>query len=175
MPSAKLWRRPRGRSGKLPILLIIGVALAAAGATFAVTQLTGRSDQAEGERHEGAEEELGTAETVDLGEFLVNVLDKNQMPRYVKADVSLVVQLVGAGAAAQGNGRGHGSRSEDNGGEQLPANEHRVARDVVIRLLSAERFANTAALTVSEIGTVLPVIVDISGFTSMITNPSGLM
>lgn len=139
---------PGPRRGKLPVLMMVVVALAAAGTTFAVTKFATKGDKPKpAAQNDNAaaskrsdESQLGPPETVDLGEFLVNVLDSHQALRYVKAEVSLVVRKVGAEPEPSGGGHGHGSPSKAADARQLPPDEHRLARDVVIRVLSAQSF-----------------------------------
>lgn len=129
------------QAGRAPILLIVAVALAAAGGTFAVTQFAGKEGGSGAKSEPGdGKRTLGPAETVDLGEFLVNVTDTGQALRYVKAEVSLVVQLIGAETEEAAAGSGHGGGAKKEEGRQLPPDDHRLARDAVIRVVCAHSF-----------------------------------
>ena len=147
MISDVAWRYRHSRSGKLLIVLIAVVVVVGAGGFFAARHFMGRSEAAaeeqDGEQAQeqanGEKETLGPEETVDLGEFLVNVTDNRQALRYVKAEMSLVVQAIGEQAQEHESG-GHGSSSKKKEGAQLPPDAHRLARDVVIRTLSSQRF-----------------------------------
>ena len=139
--------RHRGRrAGKLILVLAIGGALIAAGGAFAFMHLRGSHADAEeaGEgdhkpREETQAETLGPEQTLDLGEFLVNVLDANDALRYLKAKVSVVVQKRSTSEDAPKAKPEHTVKPED-GGPQLPPDEHRLARDAVVEVLSSQRF-----------------------------------
>ena len=85
MTAGGRWRR----AGKLPIKLILLVLIVGGGA-FAAARMMKKAPAAEeeakaGEIGSGAQEDtLGPAETVDLGEFLVNISDRGGGMRYVK-------------------------------------------------------------------------------------------
>ncbi len=132
--------RPTGRLGKLSVVVIIAIAVVAAGGTFAFVKMRSKSEAAEtdatGEVTEeaAAEENLGPEETVDLGEFLVNIADDGGAMRYLKTQISLVVQA----REHEEAGGGHGGGGKD--GPQLPPAEHRIARDAVVSALCSQKF-----------------------------------
>ncbi len=147
MNAGGLWRR----AGKLPIPIIVGVAVLAAGGTVAATKIMSKppaaEDEAKNEEAESQEheEKLGPAETVDLGEFLVNICDGAGEMRYVKTNMSLIVQLIEheedeEGGGGGGHGGGHGGGGGKDEEMQLPATEHRLAQDAVVAVLAGQQF-----------------------------------
>lgn len=151
MITGGLWRR----AGKLPIPLILGVAVLAGGGGFAATKIINKppadaekaKDGETGSEEDGSEaqnEKLGPAETVDLGEFLVNISDGAGEMRYVKTNMSLIVQLIEHEEDKSGGGGGHGGEHGSAGGKddapQLPPDEHRIAQDAVVSVLASEKF-----------------------------------
>lgn len=109
-----------GRSGKMPIAIIIGVLAVAllAGIGIFVLKPTGAKSAGNHEKE--------PTSTVALGEFVVNLADPGQV-RYLKTDVVLEVvgQMPDAGG---GHGEGGGTNAE--------------LRDAVIGVLSSKRFAD---------------------------------
>jgi flagellar basal body-associated protein FliL len=135
--------RHRGRrAGKAILVLILGAALLVAGGAWAFMHFRGAAAGAEGDgqgEQEAQQETLGPEETLDLGEFLVNVLDKSNALRYLKAKVSVVVQGIESDEAQPEAEAGHGGGAKGEG-PQLPPDEHRLARDAVVQVLSSQRF-----------------------------------
>jgi len=132
------------------LMLALGGALLAAGGAFAFLHFRGGGADAQaaadaGENGEGGTEEqvraqtFGPEQTLDLGEFLVNVLDRSDVLRYLKAKVSVVVQEIGADPERAEGESSHGSKAKDEA-PQLPPDEHRLARDAVVEVLSSQRF-----------------------------------
>jgi len=138
--------RHRGRrAGRTILVLILGAALLLAGGAWAFMHFRGAAAGAEGAEGDGQgeqeaqQETLGPEETLDLGEFLVNVLDKSNALRYLKAKVSVVVQRIESDEAQPEAEAGHGGGAKGEG-PQLPPDEHRLARDAVVQVLSSQRF-----------------------------------
>ena len=98
---------------------------------------------------EEREEKLGPAETLDLGEFLVNICDGEGGMRYVKTNMSLIVQLIEHEEEEEDGGGGHGGGHGGGGGKdeapQLPPNEHRLAQDAVVSVLAGQKFEDLKA------------------------------
>jgi len=147
MTAGGRWRR----AGKLPIKLILLVLIVGGGA-FAATKMMKKAPAAEeeakaGEIGSGAQEDtLGPAETVDLGEFLVNISDSGGGMRYVKTEISLIVQLIEhEDDDENGGGGGHGSGGGKDDEMQLPSDEHRLAQDAVIAVLASQKFQKLQA------------------------------
>ena len=147
MTAGGRWRR----AGKLPIKLILLVLIVGGGA-FAATRMMKKAPAAEeeakaGEIGSGAQEDtLGPAETVDLGEFLVNISDSGGGMRYVKTEISLIVQLIEhEDDDENGGGGGHGSGGGKDDEMQLPSDEHRLAQDAVIAVLASQKFEKLQA------------------------------
>jgi len=140
---------PWRRSGKLPIKLILLV-LVVGGGAFAAIQVMKKApaaeEEASGEKVGSEEEEkLGPAETVDLGEFLVNISDSGGGMRYVKTEISLIVQFIEHEEDEDGGGGGHGSGGSKDDEMQLPSDEHRLAQDAVIAVLASQKFEKLQA------------------------------
>ncbi len=148
--AGRRWRR----AGKLPIPLVVGVAVLAAVGTFVGTSMMKKAPATEeeakdgegGSEEGGSEEKLGPAETVDLGEFLVNISDGAGEMRYVKTNMSLIVQLIESeeedgGGGGGGHGGGGGKKEEP----QLPPAEHRLAQDAVVSVLAGQQFEKLTA------------------------------
>jgi flagellar basal body-associated protein FliL len=142
-PQVKLFH---SRSGKLPIKLIIILLVLVGGGAFAAMRLMGNG-QAEaqdgsaeaasekGEETEKAETE-SPAQTVSLGEFLVNIRSNDGQLRYLKAEVCLVAHAM----VAEKPKKRHGGSEQPEA--ELPCASHRYARDVTIAVLSNQQFDN---------------------------------
>ena len=156
MNAGGLWRR----AGKLPIPLILGVAVIAGGGGFAATKIiskppadaekaTDGKTESDEDGGEAQEKKLGPAETVDLGEFLVNIADSKGEMRYLKTNMSLIVQLIEYEEDENAGGAEHGGGHDSAGGKddapQLPPNEHRLAQDAVVSVLASQKFDDLQA------------------------------
>lgn len=93
-----------------------------------------------------AEAEPPPAQTVELGEFLVNLRSADGALRYLQTEVSLVVvpEQAGQGAGAGGGG-GHGGAPA--GEHELSPSSQRYARDAVVEALSSQSFEKLRAQT----------------------------
>lgn len=86
---------------------------------------------------ESAEAAPAPAQTVELGEFLVNLRSADGALRYLQTEVSLVVVPEDAGATGA-PGRGHGAGDERE--PELSPTGQRYARDAVVEALSSQSF-----------------------------------
>ncbi|MCX6345516.1 MAG: flagellar basal body-associated FliL family protein [Armatimonadetes bacterium] len=109
-----------GKSGKGKMVIIIALAAVAVLAGVGVVVLKNS-----GKKH-GKPEKLPTVEMA-LGEFIVNLADKNEV-RYVKANI--VLEVEGELPAASGEGKGEGG-------------DPRI-RDAVIQIMSSKHFSELA-------------------------------
>ncbi len=105
------------RSGKGKVIIIIVLAAVAVLAGIGIVVLKNNA------KKHGKPEKLPTSEMV-LGEFIVNLADKNEV-RYVKANI--VLEVEGELPAAEGEGKGEGG-------------DPRI-RDAVIQTMSGKHFA----------------------------------
>ena len=136
------------RSGKLGLKLIIILVVLLGGGGFAAVRFTGwpggLADKAEATAEEktGAEEEEeaeeGPPQTVNLGEFLVNIRAGGNQLRYLKAEMSLVVHELECKGKKHKKKRGHGGSGESEA--ELPAACQSYARDVAVAVLSNQQF-----------------------------------
>lgn len=132
------------RHGKLPIKLIIILLVLVGGGAFAAMRLMGNGlGEAQAENAEAASakgedteepETEAPAQTVGLGEFLVNIRSNDGQLRYLKAEISVVVHPRVEDKPKKGHGGSEQSEAE------LPCASHRYARDVVIAALSNQQF-----------------------------------
>ncbi len=113
------------------IVLVALVGIVLGGGLFAWSRVRGGDEAADGEQAEAAEEDVPT-QTLELGEFLVNLQSGDDTLRYLQTEVSLVVE-----APEKESGGGHGG---GDAGAELPPAGHRYARDVAIEVLSSQSF-----------------------------------
>lgn len=93
---------------------------------------------------ESAEGAPTPAQTVELGEFLVNLRSADGTLRYLQTEVSLVVVPEHA-AETETPARGHGGGAERE--PELSPTSQRYARDAVVEALSSQSFENLRGQT----------------------------
>lgn len=137
----RLFSPRRGLGMLKTILLVTALMLLGAGGFFAVTRLRpadGRAElQATANQPQG-DESAARAETLSLGEFLVNLRSSDGALRYLQAEISIVVAAPDdEEGGGEGDGQGTALAEE---GPRLPSASHRYARDVAIEVLSSQSF-----------------------------------
>jgi len=125
------------------IVLVALVGMVLGGGLFAWSRMRGGAAEAadaggeapDSEQAEATEEDVLT-QTLELGEFLVNLQSGDGTLRYLQTEVSLVVEAPEEESAGS-HGGGHGGGDAQ---AELPPASQRYARDVAIEVLSSQSF-----------------------------------
>lgn len=127
---SKLWGGDR--TGKIKLFMIIlSVLLASGGAAVFLLQGPAVETTAEDSKVPENEAEAEPPKLVELGEFLVNLINEDEL-RYLKIEVALSLW----GEGLEGGGQGHGGEAPP----ELPREELMKAKDVTVETSSAQKF-----------------------------------